>query len=126
MTFTPTPPDSRLADDSVMTTGTTPQNGINRRPSRPNLGGVGADLFDKRTRKQRVIDWALQQKYIKTSTVYSSAPKNGWGNRAVRNLQDYAEHHPDKIRRLSNKEIKDHFGIVFYEANTEGIWMVVK
>ena len=80
------------------------------------------DFFDTRTKTDRLIDWAMKQNFIKTSDVYRLAPANGWGNRAVRNLQDYAEHNPDKIRRLTDKERERHFT----NAVKEGVWLVIK
>lgn len=75
------------------------------------------DLFDRRTAKEKVIDWVLGQRYVRTSDVMKAAIQNHWGNRAVRNIQDFAQHHSDKIRRLTQEEKERLFGNL-----TEDIW----
>ena len=77
------------------------------------------DFFDKRSKKQRAIDWALSQKYIKTSDVYRYGTQN-FHNRAVRDIQDFAEKNPDKIRRLTDDEVSRSFGNI-----GEGVWVVL-
>ena len=79
------------------------------------------DLFDKRSDRQKLIDWVLGRKYVKTSEVIAESFNRGWPvNRAVRNVQDYAQKHQDKVHRLTEAEVDRMFGI------HEGVWEIIK
>lgn len=79
------------------------------------------DLFNKRTDKQLVIDWVFSRRYTKTSDVILEAARRGWPvNRVVRNVQDFAQRNPDKIRRMSDDEVIRYFGNI-----KEGVWEIL-
>lgn len=67
------------------------------------------DLFDKRSSKERLWAWMLEQKYIKTSMIIKWGVEN-FSNRADRNARQLAEEHPGIIRRLTDQEKERLFG----------------
>lgn len=76
------------------------------------------DLFQKRTAKERLWDWMLEQKYIKTSMVIRWGVDN-FSNRALRTSRELANEHPDIIHKLTDEEKDRLFGKI-----KEDVWFV--
>lgn len=76
------------------------------------------DLFEKRSDKDRLWDWMLEQKYIKTSMVIKWGVYN-FSNRALRNSRELANEHKDIIRKLEFEEKERLFGRI-----KEDVWAV--
>ena len=69
------------------------------------------DLFQKKSAKERLWDWILEQKYIKTSMIIKWGTDN-YSNRADRNARQLAIEHPGVFRRLTDEEKYRHFGLI--------------
>lgn len=72
------------------------------------------DLFDKRSAKKKLFDWAFTKDYIKTSDVILWGTKN-FSNRSLRNMQTLAQE--GKFRRLTEEEKIQTFGHI-----KEDVW----
>ena len=72
------------------------------------------DLFETRSAKEKLYDWALTRKYIQTSDVLSWGYEN-YSNRALRNMQQFAE--DGLFVRLSPERKQQLFGYL-----KEDVW----
>ena len=77
------------------------------------------DLFDKRSAKEKLWDWILSQRYVKTSDVIRWGTEN-FSNRALRNAQALAQEYPDKIKRMDDVDKVMRFGNI-----KEDVWVVL-
>ena len=75
------------------------------------------DLFDKRNAKEKLLAWASEKQYIRTSEVIAWGSKN-FSNRALRNMQQLAQ--DGLFVRLTDEEKLREFGCI-----KEDVWRSV-